>query len=222
MFKLQTQSEHCPWDPPMGASPPSHAVSHWEHHVSSVSEETCPVCSPSCCPGEMIHHPALATCGSAGKRKAATGTFLLIRTVSTFVIKGSLKIITFQYLHMLNRLQRSRHNEVKKERKIKAWWDIAGRDICSLWFGAQGAETQNPRKICVGRDLKAHPVLPHGQGYLLLDQTAPNPIQPGQLLLPGKSSEREGHKRTDPSRGRGSDTGNKWLLLIHSKSAADF
>lgn len=55
------------------------------------------------------------------RRKAVTGTFLLIRKVSTSLIKGSLKIISFQYLHMLKRLQRSRHNEVKKERAIKAW-----------------------------------------------------------------------------------------------------
>lgn len=66
----------------------------------------------------MIHHAALATCQSAGKEKAATGTFLLIRKVTTFLIKGSLKIISFQHLHTLKRLQRSRRNEVKEERTI--------------------------------------------------------------------------------------------------------
>lgn len=71
------------------------------------------------------------------REKAATGTFLLIRTVSTFLIKGSLKIISFQYLHMLNRLQRSRHNEVK-ERTIKAWWDIAGKGNSSLLVWSTG------------------------------------------------------------------------------------
>uniref|UniRef100_A0A672TM59 Uncharacterized protein n=1 Tax=Strigops habroptila TaxID=2489341 RepID=A0A672TM59_STRHB len=35
--------------------------------------------------------------------------------------------------------------------------------------------------VCVGRDLKAHPVpVPcHGQGHLPLDQVAPSPVQPG-------------------------------------------
>lgn len=39
---------------------------------------------------------------------------------------------------MLNRLQRSRHNEVKKERTIKAWWDIAGKGISSLLVWSTG------------------------------------------------------------------------------------
>lgn len=124
-----------PWEQ---AHLPVQVVPHWEHHVSSVCEETCPACSPSCHPGEMIHHPTLATCGNAAERTAATGTFLLIRMVSTFLIKGSLKIISFQYLHMLNRLQRSRHNEVKKERTIKHGGILQGRISLAWWFGAQG------------------------------------------------------------------------------------
>lgn len=66
------------------------------------------------------------------------GTFLLIRMVSTFLIKGSLKIISFQYLHMLNRLQRSRHNKVKKERTIKHGGILQERISPACWFGAQG------------------------------------------------------------------------------------
>lgn len=121
MFELQTQPEHVSLGPSHGSKPtfPCRSCHTGSITAARCVKKTCSACSPSCHPGEMIHHPALATGGNAAKRKAATGTFLLIRTVSTFLIKGSLKIISFQYLHMLNRLQRSRHNEVK-ERTIKA------------------------------------------------------------------------------------------------------
>lgn len=128
-FKLQTHQEvMCPWTPPSRAAEwpaPQGLVPHGEHHVGAANEETCWVFSPSCRPGEMIHHHS-ALVEMQERRKAATGTFLLIRKVGTFLIKGSLKIISFRYLHMLKRLQRSRCNEVKEERTINAWLGCSG------------------------------------------------------------------------------------------------
>uniref|UniRef100_A0A8B9F833 polypeptide N-acetylgalactosaminyltransferase n=1 Tax=Amazona collaria TaxID=241587 RepID=A0A8B9F833_9PSIT len=54
------------------------------------------------------------------------------------------------------------------------WWKIHH----SAWWVVTGCSY---RMVCVGRDLKAHPIPAscHRQGHLPLDQVAPSPVQPG-------------------------------------------
>lgn len=65
---------------------------------------------------------------------------------------------------MLNRLQRSRHNEVKKEKTIKAWWDIAGWDISSLLvWNTGGLKHRMPERFVLEETLKLIQFHPMGR-----------------------------------------------------------